>query len=186
MNENTISTSDVKIHRLRFVAFGVAFLLLATMVGGALIGFKTINRLNTIQSDWLEFRHITANKGRALSQIRNYFGFGGFIHNFQNYVSGRNPNMAGVVSRDMDELLAAVATYEVIGISKAERAAFADIRKVIANYRSNLTKAKQLIDGGGNSDDIARLMIVDNRPAFAALATECTIEIEKVEKSQEK
>jgi len=171
VNENTISTSDVKIHRLRFVAFGVAFLLLATMVGGALIGFKTINRLNTIQSDWLEFRHITANKGRALSQIRNYFGFGGFIHNFQNYVSGRNPNMAGVVSRDMDELLAAVATYEVIGISKAERAAFADIRKVIANYRSNLTKAKQLIDGGGNSDDIARLMIVDNRPAFAALAT---------------
>ena len=141
------------------------------MVGGALIGFKTINRLNTIQSDWLEFRHITANKGRALSQIRNYFGFGGFIHNFQNYVSGRNPNMAGVVSRDMDELLAAVATYEVIGISKAERAAFADIRKVIANYRSNLIKAKQLIDGGGNSDDIARLMIVDNRPAFAALAT---------------
>ena len=117
VNGNKISTPDVKIQRLRFVAFGVAFLLLVTMVGGALIGFKTINRLNTIQSDWLEFRHITANKGRALSQIRKNFGFGGFIHNFQNYVSERNPDMAGVVRRDMDELLAAVATYEVIGIT---------------------------------------------------------------------
>lgn len=171
MNGQTAPQSDVKIQRLRFVAFGVAFLLLATMVGGALIGFKTINRLNTIQSDWLEFCHITANKGRALSQIRNYFGFGGFIHNFQNYVSGRNPNLAGVVRRDMDELLAAVATYEIIGVSRAERAAFADIRKVISNYRSNLAKAEQLASDGVNNEGLTYLMTVDNRPAFAALAT---------------
>ena len=169
MNDQTPSPSDVKIHRLRFVAFGVAFLLLATMVGGTLIGFKTINQLNTIQSNWLEFRHITANKGQALSQIRNYFGFGGFIHNFQNYVSVRNPDMAGVVRRDMDELLAAVATYEIIGISRGERAAFADIRKPIANYRSNLDKAEQMIAKDGDPGDIARLMTVDNRHAFAAL-----------------
>lgn len=49
------------------------------MIGSAVIGFKTINRLNIIQSDWLEFRHATENKGQSLSQIRNYFGFGGFI-----------------------------------------------------------------------------------------------------------
>ncbi len=146
------SQSDAKIRQLRLIAFGFTFLLVATMIGGAVIGFKTINRLNIIQSDWLEFRHVTENKGQSLSQIRNYFGFGGFIHNFQNYVSERDPDLGGVVRRDIDELLAAVATYEVVGVSEAERAALADIRKVIAIYRSNLQKAERLVSAGGNPD----------------------------------
>jgi len=68
-----------------------------------------------------EFRCVTQNKGKSLSQIRNYFGSGGFIHNFQNYISRRDSGLAGIVRRDMDELLAAVATYEVVGISTTER-----------------------------------------------------------------
>ncbi|MCH7937130.1 MAG: hypothetical protein IH994_08590, partial [Proteobacteria bacterium] len=118
---------------------------MATIVGGAYIGFKTINRLHAIQSDWLEFRHVTENKGKSLSQIRNYFGFGGFIHNFQNYVSQKDRNLAGVVQRDMDELLAALATYEIVGASESERTALNDIRKVITQYRLNLAKAERLI-----------------------------------------
>ena len=82
MTETHAPPPDVKIHRLRFVAFSAAFLLVATIIGGSVIGFKTINRLNAIQSDWLEFRCVTQNKGKSLSQIRNYFGSGGFIHNF--------------------------------------------------------------------------------------------------------
>lgn len=162
--------SDVKIRQLKFVAFGFALLLVATIFGGAVIGFQTINRLGTIQSDWLEFRNVTANKGKALSQIRNYFGFGGLIHDYQSFVSQRNPDIAGVVQRDIDELLAAVATYEIVGISADESAALADIRSVIAVYKSNLTKAERLIGAGQDTDNLARLMAVDNRPAFAAMA----------------
>ena len=121
MTETHAPPPDVKIHRLRFVAFSAAFLLVATIIGGSVIGFKTINRLNAIQSDWLEFRCVTQNKGKSLSQIRNYFGSGGFIHNFQNYISRRDSGLAGIVRRDMDELLAAVATYEVVGFSTTER-----------------------------------------------------------------
>ena len=171
MPETPAPPPSVKTHRLRFVAFGIAFLLVATIIGGFVIGFKTINRLNAIHSDWLEFRHVTQNKGQSLSQIRNYFGFGGFIHNFQNYISQRNSGLAGVVRRDMDELLAAVATYEVVGISRSEHLALADIRKVIANYRVNLDKAEGLIANDGGEKEIAGLMAVDNRRAFAALAT---------------
>ncbi len=160
------SKLDAKIRQLRFIAF----FLVAAMIGSAVIGFKTINRLNISQSDWLEFRHVTENKGRSLSQIRNYFGFGGFIHDFQNYVSRRDPDLGGVVRRNIDELLAAVATYEAVGVSEAERAALADIRKVIAVYRSNLQKAERLISAGENPEMITRLTEVDNRPAFAGLA----------------
>lgn len=171
MTETVKPQSEVKTRQLRFVAFGLAFLLAATMVAGVVIGFKTINRLNAIQTDWLEFRHVTANKGYSLSQIRNFFGFGGFIHNFQNYVSRRDPDLAGVVQRDIDELLAAVATYEIVSLSEKELAAISDIRKVIIQYRSNLKKAENLISRGLDSDEIRRRTDVDNRPAFAALAT---------------
>ena len=82
MTETSKLHSDVKIRQLRFVAFGLAFLLVATIIGGAVIGYKTLNRLNAIQTDWLEFRYVTENKGKSLSKIRNYLGFGGFIHNF--------------------------------------------------------------------------------------------------------
>jgi len=61
MTETHAPPPDVKIHRLRFVAFSAAFLLVATIIGGSVIGFKTINRLNAIQSDWLEFRCVTQN-----------------------------------------------------------------------------------------------------------------------------
>ncbi|MEE8350911.1 MAG: hypothetical protein V3R37_01790, partial [Rhodospirillales bacterium] len=64
--------SDSKIRQLRFIAFGLAFLLVAIMVSGAAIGLQTAHRLNSIQSDWLDFRHVTANKGQYLSQVRNY------------------------------------------------------------------------------------------------------------------
>ncbi len=162
--------SEVKVQRLRFVAIGLAFLLVATIIGGAVIGYKTLNRLYAIQSDWLEFRHVTENKGKSLSQIRSYLGFGGFIHNFQNYVSKKDRNLAGVVQRDIDELMAALATYEIVGVSKAERTALYDVRKVIAQYRLNFAKAQRLIASDGNNDEFSRLIAVDNKPAFAALA----------------
>lgn len=164
------SESDVKIRQLKFVAFGFALLLVATIIGGAVIGSKTINRLGTIQSDWQEFRHVTAKKGKALSQIRDYFGFDGFIHDYQSFVSQRQPDIAGIVQRNIDELLAAVATYEIIGISTVESAALADIRDLIDVYNSNLTKAERLIGAGQDTDKLAPLMAVDNRPAFAAMA----------------
>jgi hypothetical protein len=46
-----------------------------------------------------------------------------------------------------------------------------DIRKVIANYNANLNKAERLIAEGGGEKEIAGLIAVDNRTAFAALAT---------------
>ncbi|MFQ5765409.1 MAG: sensor histidine kinase [Rhodospirillales bacterium] len=170
MIESSKHRPDVKIQRLRFVAIGLSVLLVATIIGGGVIGYKTLDRLNAIQSYWLEFRQITANKGQSLSQIRNYFGFGGFIHDFQNYLSHQDPNLAGVVHRDIDELLAAVATYEVVGVSEAERSALADIRHVIALYDANLAKAERLIRAGAGADRISPLITVDDRPAFAALA----------------
>jgi len=170
MAVTTNQPSDFQTRRLRFVAIGLAVLLVAAMVGGTAIGLKTVNRLNAIQSEWLDFKIITANKGQALSQVRKYFGFGGFIHNFQNYVSRGGPGVAGVVNRDLDELEAALSTYEVVGVTQAERKAITDIRKVIAIYRKNLIKAKNLISGGGNKEEISRLTRVDNRDAFAALA----------------
>jgi len=163
--------SDSKIRQLRFIAFGLAFLLVATMVSGAAIGLKTAHRLNTIQSDWLDFRHVTANKGQSLSQVRNYFGFGGFIHNFQNYVSKRDLELEGVVRRDIEELLAAISRYEIVGVASSEKAALSDIRYVIARYGKNLDKAKKLIESGAPQDEMGRLTEVDNRPAFAALST---------------
>jgi len=163
--------TDIQTRWLRIVAIGLAALLVAAMVGGTVIGFKTINRLNAIQSEWLDFRNVTANKGMALSQVRKYFGFGGFIHNFQNYISRGEPGLAGVVNRDLDELAAALSTYEVVGTSPDERNAIADIRKAIAVYRANLNKAKSLIKGGGNKEEVSNLAAVDNRPSFAALAS---------------
>lgn len=173
--------SDSKIKQLSVVSFGLAFLLVATLAGGAVIGLKTANRLEAIQSDWLDFRHITANKGQSLSQVRNYFGFGGFIHNFQNYVSKRDPELEGLVRRDIDELLAAISTYEIVGVSPAERTALTDIRNVIARYQENLEKVKKLIQDGASTAEMARLTEVDNRPAFAALSTLEVIWLEELD-----
>jgi len=173
--------SDSKIRQLRLIAFGLAFLLVAIMVSGAAIGLQTAHRLNSIQSDWLEFRHVTANKGQYLSQVRNYFGFGGFIHNFQNYVSKRVPGLEGIVRRDIDELLAAISRYEIIDVSSSEKAALSDIRYVIAQYGKNLDKAKKLIESGAPQDDMGRLTEVDNRPAFAALSSLEVIWLEELD-----
>lgn len=161
----------VKIQRLRLLAFGLAFLLVAIIVGGMMIGFTTIDRLHTIQSEWLEFRQITANKGQSLSQIRNSFSVDGFIQNYQNYVARRDITPAGVVERDIDELLAALATYEVVGVTAAEQAAIADVRTVVDAYRANLAEAVRLVRAGAGGERLAKLADIDNRQAFAALAT---------------
>jgi signal transduction histidine kinase len=171
MSQGFQPISGAKVRQLRLVALGLAVLLVATIVGGVAIGFATIDRLGAVQSGWLEFRHVTSNKGQSLSQIRSYFGFGGFVHDFQNYVTSYAPNLGGVVQRDLDELLSAIATYEVVGTSQAEQTALDDLRKVIDAYRSNLAEARRLYDKGTPTAEIQRLAAVDNRPAFAALST---------------
>lgn len=171
MKNGNASLPGDKVQRLRVIAFGLAFLLVATIVGGMAIGFTTIERLRTLQSEWLEFRQITANKGQSLSQIRNYFGVDGFIRDFQIYVSQRDISLAGVIERDIEELLAALATYEVVGVAEAEKSAIADIRMVAKAYRANLLEARRMVRAGATGDKLLRLADFDYRPAIAAMAT---------------
>lgn len=45
------------------------------------------------------------------------------IGDMWNWENNRDRNLAGVVQRDIDELMAALATYEIVGLSIVRRAA---------------------------------------------------------------
>jgi len=58
-------------------------LILMLMMG---LSYETSTRFHQIEEGWQDYSKDADPRGIWISEIRGYFGYGGMIHNFKNYV----------------------------------------------------------------------------------------------------
>ena len=109
-------------------------------------------------------------KNEILSSIKEYVGYGGFIHNFKNYVIRGKKKYAIAAKKQYNQLLEAIEKYKSIkGITKEERDKLNIIKGVFSEYMQGLPKITKSYEDGEPISDLDNIVKVNDAPAIEAL-----------------
>lgn len=154
------------VRRLRFIAAGVAGMLIATFVAGIVFGIRAADDFDAVRTSWDDYMSGAEAKGYYLSQVRGAIGYGGLIHHYKDYVVRQNPETLILVRRDIAELRRLILRYESIGVNDEEQIAMRQLRATIGHYEIKLEIAR---DSAAKGRDPAQADILAKVDDFAGL-----------------
>ena len=105
-----------EIKRLKLLVVAATAMIAVVIICGGAIGIRISGLLVDVSDDWTHYQETAHRKAIYLSDIRRAFGYGGFIHNFKNYVLRRQDRYLMLAERDMQRLQVAIVGYW-IGLS---------------------------------------------------------------------
>lgn len=108
-------------------------------------------------------------KGKLIERLLSSTGFGGFIHNFKNYVIRGDPSYYDAAVRDYENFETVLESYRELELSEPETEALGSIANTIGEYRENLGEAKRLIDSGAAVNRVDDVVRVDDTEMIEAL-----------------
>ena len=145
----------------------ILLLILAVMLA---LSNETGARFRNIKAGWEEYSQAADPRGLWISEIRGYFGYGGMIHNFKNYVLRHDAKYEQTLRTQSRLLLDAIETYQSAGPDEVEKDALMRIKQVVNEYSRNIEIITQSIGEGKTAEQIDALVRVDDSDALQALA----------------
>ena len=143
-------------------------LFVCIILGG--YGLVLSNRVTDIESQWTEYDKKTSLTVHLLGRIKDNFGYGGFIHNFKNYVLRQDPLLVEKLNNDLNETYLAIAAFPADHDHEYEEVSqsIAAIKTVVDQYAAKFELAQKLVAEKRTAKYIDQLVRVDDRPAMAA------------------
>lgn len=136
-----------------------------------LVWFGTTSKtyVKHLEAHWNVDNKHAAESAYTISRIHKSFGYGGFIHNFKNFVLRRDVSRIALIDRNLAETYEAIERYEALAISPQEHAAIVAFRQVVDRYVEKYALSKQLIAQGQGYELIDKQVRVDDGPGLQAL-----------------
>lgn len=145
----------------------VLVLILAVMLA---LSNETGARFHKIKIGWEEYSQAADPRGIWISEIRGYFGYGGMIHNFKNYVLRQDEKYEKTLQIQSHLLLEAIETYRAAQPDNVERDALVRIKRVVEEYSHNIEIIRDAIAQNKTAEQIDALVLVDDSDALRALS----------------
>lgn len=121
------------------------------MVGAGImmlgLSYETGTRFRQIKAGREDYPKAADPRGIWISEIRGYFGYGGMIHNFKNYVLRHDQKYADALHIQTRLLLEPINAYRNATPDPLEQAALSRIRKVVENMRKTSTRSLWVSSG---------------------------------------
>ena len=147
---------------------------IANLVGACMIaalvafGYTVVDKFRSVNASWNTFNERATATNQLLLKLQEEIGYGGFIHNFKNYIL-RRENAAGFQTAiDVARIEETLVILRSVLSDPEEKKALGRIDQVFQNYFDNFEMAEQLVQAGRDSTYIDALVKVDDRPAIAA------------------
>ena len=157
--------------RLQTFSRLVNFLLAISVVGVLVAAAVTARDLFLIRDEVDRHMATVVRKGQLLSDLRAAIGYGGFIHNFKNYVLRQDDWRAEQVQRDINRVREILLDYRIHGVVAEEETALDAVTVTIDTYADRFQLAKRRIAKGLSPKDVDRDVKVDDGPALQAMQT---------------
>ena len=132
--------------------------------------FKTLKSyLGDLESKIKKIRYklqIIPKKEKILSQIKSVIGYGGFIHNFKNYILRKNEQYRINAINEYNQLLELINEYKKYGVSPKELKLLNIIQNTFNKYYQGLEevyKNKNL-----SIKELDKILKVNDKPAIMA------------------
>ena len=134
-------------------------------------GLVVKQKVTGVEQQWHEYSNEATFSSHVLSRIQANFGYGGFIHNFKNYVLRKDASLIPKIETSLTEIRRAINDYPLHGITRDldDEIYLKNLSQVVEQYVVNFELAKRLIAEGVSSNDIDRQVKVNDAPAFQAI-----------------
>lgn len=144
--------------------------LVLSITAAVIIVFAAISLFNSIRGanvTWDNYHNEAVFRLRQLGEIKSQFGYGGFIHNFKNYVLRGQQKYVDRFNKNKTAMFRAIAKLKKLNLSARERMAVQKIEGVAKEYVKNIDLATQLIKEGKTPEEIDHSVKIDDSPAFS-------------------
>lgn len=147
----------------RITTIAVVFTLGLLLMGGALV-----HQAFDLRNTWKQYSELSESRNNALLKLHSSIGYGGFIHNFKNYVLRNDLQRLVSLGDRLDRAYGALDLYASLKISPEERDALSEIRKTLSKYENNIDVVQNLIASGASPKTIDSQVKVNDQSALAA------------------
>ena len=155
-------------YRSKTLTIWLAAVVLAVLLLG--YGAVLVRQINEAYRTWLDYSDRAIQADKALDRLTEHLGYGGFIHDFKNYVLRQDADSLPHLQAHLAELHAALDAYLELPLSDQERDALRAIRRTLDEYAGKLEVVQALVAKGQPPEAIDRQVKVDDTTALAALA----------------
>jgi methyl-accepting chemotaxis protein len=147
--------------KLLFLSLGLIGLLSIT----GLLQFQSIVNIG---SQWTSYQQTALSRQVYLAEIESEFGYGGFIHNFKNYVLRGTQKYADRFKQNKERMNKNFEKYEKLDLSSEERAALSAAHAVAKQYMAAIDTAVAMHKEGKSSVEIDKAVKINDSHAFKA------------------
>jgi len=131
----------------------------------------TSNQVGQAGGAWQAFEAGPSRKSAYLSAVNKALGFGGMLHQYKDYLLGKDRLQIVQFNGKIREIRVALDAYEAVGVNPIEQKALLDILGVIKAYGAAMDKTEQMVKNSFQADEIARAIIIDDSPAIHGMDT---------------
>lgn len=157
--------------RLRGLQLAVTAVVVVTTVGLAVLGVTLTQQMSDTRERWAVFYAEYSSYGQQLDALFRTVGYGGFIHDFKNYVLRGEPGYLEAASDHLDSARALVDTLRMHDdLTADDDAALLAIDQMLVEYQMALAQAADYWEQGLETAAIDAAVRVDDTAATAAFA----------------
>ncbi|MEJ1495998.1 MAG: hypothetical protein RPU13_05845, partial [Candidatus Sedimenticola sp. (ex Thyasira tokunagai)] len=132
-------------------------------------GFTLSKRIADIDRLWVEYSQRATVASGALNRINTSLGYGGFIHNFKNYILRQEPQLVPEIEGDLLTARSAIASYRALEISTQEAEALQSVDNMVNDYEEKFRLTRQLVTRGDTPSQIDARVRIDDLPALESI-----------------
>lgn len=165
----------------KFTLWLLIITLITTTIMFAFAFYET-RHLDHLKRQYMEDTRGISTETALLNQLARENGYGGFIHNFKNFVLRQDIRYLNAARSNMTEIKNVFFRYRSLPLSPEKQDALNEIENVFQQYAEKLLRVDIALEEGLPIDQIDQRVKVDDVPALQAL--EFLIQQNKLESDQ--
>ena len=122
--------------------------------------------------DIAHIKGVAGPKAALIAELKEYFGYGGVIHFFKNFVLKGNESDRVLFFKQRDAIIAVLDEFDSLkSNSEKEKNQLVDIRNVVVEYSRAIERVRLMLNEGFNPAEVDADIQIDDSRALLAIAS---------------
>jgi signal transduction histidine kinase/response regulator RpfG family c-di-GMP phosphodiesterase/HPt (histidine-containing phosphotransfer) domain-containing protein len=147
-------------------------ILIASLITAACVGFVYLSYtgMQSLSQKWRYQDEQSFRQVSAVSDLFRHLGYGGFIHNFKNYVLRQDEKFLHAARSDLSLARDSIRILHQTDLTGTERSSIDAISATLSEYRDQLANAEAAIADEDTVESIDSVVRVDDTEALQAIS----------------
>jgi len=149
--------------------FSLAFALIGLMSVISIIIIES--NVSLVRDSWRTYQIDRSDKAKLTSTLQAELGYGGVIHQFKNFILRAKPKYFESAKAKLIETNATIEQFNSLVLTESEQISLENIQITFDRYQKQLNLAKEAFSQGKTSQQVDKLVYVDDGLAIRGLET---------------